>query len=64
MVRGRRVATGDVTLKLIAALTNHGTPGRREKPFVTSQNAITNGGVMQGDAMVLAPVRHSPTMER
>ena len=46
------VATGDVTLKLIAALTNHGTRPQ-ENPSVTSQNAITNGGVMQGDAMVL-----------
>ena len=30
--QGQVVATGDVTLKLIAALTNHGTRGRR-KPF-------------------------------
>ncbi len=28
-------------------------PGRRKTLSVTSQNAITNGGVMQGDAMVL-----------
>ncbi len=50
--QGQVVATGDVTLKLIAALTNHGTR-RRKTLSVTSQNAITNGGVMQGDAMVL-----------
>ncbi|EFC3508498.1 Contact-dependent inhibitor A, partial [Escherichia coli] len=47
------VATGDVTLKLIAALTNHGTLAAGKTLSVTSQNAITNGGVMQGDAMVL-----------
>ncbi len=29
--QGQVVATGDVTLKLIAALTNHGTP--QENPF-------------------------------
>ncbi|HIB1319867.1 TPA: hemagglutinin repeat-containing protein, partial [Escherichia coli] len=44
---------GDVTLKLIAALTNHGTLAAGKTLSVTSQNAITNGGVMQGDAMVL-----------
>ncbi len=47
------MATGDVTLKLIAALTNHGTLAAGKTLSVTSQNAITNGGVMQGDAMVL-----------
>ncbi|HFI2492127.1 TPA: contact-dependent inhibition effector tRNA nuclease [Escherichia coli] len=51
--QGQVVATGDVTLKLIAALTNHGTLAAGETLSVTSQNAITNGGVMQGDAMVL-----------
>ncbi|HBC6557378.1 TPA: contact-dependent inhibition effector tRNA nuclease [Escherichia coli] len=51
--QGQVVATGDVTLKLIAALTNHGTLATGKTLSVTSQNAITNGGVMQGDAMVL-----------
>ncbi|HDJ9831461.1 TPA: hemagglutinin repeat-containing protein, partial [Escherichia coli] len=51
--QGQVVATGDVTLKLIAALTNHGTLAAGKNLSVTSQNAITNGGVMQGDAMVL-----------
>ncbi|XCP98744.1 contact-dependent inhibition effector tRNA nuclease [Escherichia coli] len=51
--QGQEVATGDVTLKLIAALTNHGTLAAGKTLSVTSQNAITNGGVMQGDAMVL-----------
>ncbi|MGR6067987.1 contact-dependent inhibition effector tRNA nuclease [Escherichia coli] len=51
--QGQVVATGDVTLKLISALTNHGTLAAGKTLSVTSQNAITNGGVMQGDAMVL-----------
>ncbi|ENK3391821.1 contact-dependent inhibition effector tRNA nuclease [Escherichia coli] len=51
--QGQVVATGDVTLKLIAALTNQGTLAAGKTLSVTSQNAITNGGVMQGDAMVL-----------
>ncbi|HFI4662584.1 TPA: contact-dependent inhibition effector tRNA nuclease [Escherichia coli] len=51
--QGQVVATGDVTLKRIAALTNHGTLAAGKTLSVTSQNAITNGGVMQGDAMVL-----------
>ena len=51
--QGQVVATGDVTLKLIAALTNHGTLAAGKTLSVTSQNAITNGSVMQGDAMVL-----------
>lgn len=51
--QGQVVATGDITLKLIAALTNHGTLAAGKTLSVTSQNAITNGGVMQGDAMVL-----------
>ncbi|EKF5957164.1 filamentous hemagglutinin N-terminal domain-containing protein, partial [Escherichia coli] len=51
--QGQVVATGDVTLKLIAALTNNGTLAAGKTLSVTSQNAITNGGVMQGDAMVL-----------
>ncbi|RAX93487.1 contact-dependent inhibition effector tRNA nuclease [Escherichia coli] len=51
--QGQVVATGDVTLKLIAALTNHGTLAAGKTLSVTSQNAITNGGGMQGDAMVL-----------
>ncbi|EGO0724752.1 Contact-dependent inhibitor A, partial [Escherichia coli] len=48
------VATGDVTLKLVAALTNHGTLAAGKTLSVTSQNAVTNGGVMQGDAMMLS----------
>lgn len=51
--QGQVVATGDVTLKLIAALTNYGTLAAGKTLSVTSQNAITNGGVVQGDAMVL-----------
>ncbi|MCD4052060.1 contact-dependent inhibition effector tRNA nuclease [Escherichia coli] len=51
--QGQVVATGDVTLKLIAALTNYGTLAAGKTLSVTSQNAVTNGGVMQGDAMVL-----------
>ncbi|HHU9312241.1 TPA: hemagglutinin repeat-containing protein, partial [Escherichia coli] len=51
--QGQVVATGDVTLKLIAVLTNYGTLAAGKTLSVTSQNAITNGGVMQGDAMVL-----------
>ncbi|EFE3413308.1 filamentous hemagglutinin N-terminal domain-containing protein [Escherichia coli] len=51
--QGQVVATGDVTLKLIAALTNYGTLAAGKTLSVTSQNAITNGGVMLGDAMVL-----------
>ncbi|WP_096260620.1 contact-dependent inhibition effector tRNA nuclease [Escherichia coli] len=51
--QGQVVATGDVTLKLISALTNYGTLAAGKTLSVTSQNAITNGGVMQGDAMVL-----------
>ncbi len=51
--QGQVVATGDVTLKLIAALTNYGTLAAGKTLSVTSQNVITNGGVMQGDAMVL-----------
>ncbi|ENB0837965.1 contact-dependent inhibition effector tRNA nuclease [Escherichia coli] len=52
--QGQVVATGDVTLKLIAALTNHGTLATGKTLSVTSQNAVTNGGVMQGDAMMLS----------
>nr|EEZ2505725.1 glycohydrolase toxin TNT-related protein [Escherichia coli] len=52
--QGQVVATGDVTLKLIAALTNHGTLAAGKTLSVTSQNAVTNGGVMQGDAMMLS----------
>ncbi|EFA5946316.1 filamentous hemagglutinin N-terminal domain-containing protein, partial [Escherichia coli] len=44
--QGQVVATGDVTLKLIAALTNYGTLAAGKTLSVTSQNAITNGGVM------------------
>ncbi|HCP6125588.1 TPA: hemagglutinin repeat-containing protein, partial [Escherichia coli] len=51
--QGQVVATGDVTLKLIAVLTNYGTLAAGKTLSVTSQNAITNGGVMLGDAMVL-----------
>ncbi|ELM5997052.1 contact-dependent inhibition effector tRNA nuclease [Escherichia coli] len=52
--QGQVVATGDVTLKLIAALTNYGTLAAGKTLSVTSQNAITNGGVMQGDAIMLS----------
>lgn len=62
--QGQVVATGDVTLKLIAALTNHGTwpqgkpfPSRRKMPSPTAVSCR----VMPWCSV---PERHSPTMER
>ncbi|HAU4366742.1 TPA: filamentous hemagglutinin N-terminal domain-containing protein [Citrobacter amalonaticus] len=52
--RGQVVALGDATLKLITALTNTGTLAAGRTLSVTSQNAVTNSGVMQGNAIVLS----------
>lgn len=52
--RGQVVALGDTTLKLITALTNAGTLAAGRTLSVTSQNAVTNSGVMQGNAIVLS----------
>lgn len=52
--RGQVVALGDATLKLITALTNTGTLAAGKTLSVTSQNAVANSGVMQGNAIVLS----------
>lgn len=52
--RGQVVALGDATLKLITALTNTGTLAAGKTLSVTSQNAVTNSGVMQGNAIALS----------
>jgi len=52
--RGQVVALGDATLKMITALTNTGTLAAGKTLSVTSQNAITNSGVMQGNAIALS----------
>ncbi|WP_345769082.1 hemagglutinin repeat-containing protein [Citrobacter amalonaticus] len=52
--RGQVVALGDATLKLITALTNSGTLAAGKTLSVTSQNAFTNSGVMQGNAIALS----------
>ncbi|KFB99277.1 putative heme utilization/adhesion exoprotein [Trabulsiella guamensis ATCC 49490] len=52
--RGQVVALGNATLKLISALTNTGTLAAGQALSVTSQNAITNSGVMQGNALALS----------
>lgn len=52
--RGQVVALGDATLKLITALTNSGTLAAGQNLSVTSQNAVTNSGVMQGNAIALS----------
>ncbi|MET5959611.1 hemagglutinin repeat-containing protein [Citrobacter amalonaticus] len=52
--RGQVVALGDATLKLMTALTNTGTLAAGRTLSVTSQNAVTNSGVMQGNAIVLS----------
>ncbi|MDM2736342.1 hemagglutinin repeat-containing protein [Citrobacter sp. Ct235] len=52
--RGQVVALGDATLKLITALTNTGTLAAGRTLSVTSQNAVTNNGVMQGNAITLS----------
>ncbi len=51
-------------LKLIAALTNHGTLAAGKTLCVTSQNAITNGGVMRRVMpWCSVPERRSPALE-
>lgn len=52
--RGQVVALGDATLKLITALANTGTLAAGRTLSVTSQNAVTNSGVMQGNAITLS----------
>lgn len=52
--RGQVVALGDTTLKLLTALTNSGTLAAGKTLSVTSQNAVTNSGVMQGNAIALS----------
>lgn len=52
--RGQVVALGDATLKLITAFTNTGTLAAGRTLSVTSQNAVTNNGVMQGNAITLS----------
>jgi filamentous hemagglutinin len=52
--RGQVVALGDTTLKLISVLTHTGTLAAGKTLSVTSQNAVTNSGVMQGNAIVLS----------
>lgn len=52
--RGQVVALGDTTLKLITALANTGTLAAGRTLSVTSQNAVTNNGVMQGNAITLS----------
>ena len=52
--RGQVVVLGDATLKLITALANTGTLAAGRTLSVTSQNAVTNSGVMQGNAITLS----------
>ncbi|EPM0022241.1 hemagglutinin repeat-containing protein [Citrobacter farmeri] len=51
---GQVVALGDTTLKLTTALANTGTLAAGRTLSVTSQNAVTNNGVMQGNAITLS----------
>ncbi|HFQ8226987.1 TPA: hemagglutinin repeat-containing protein [Citrobacter freundii] len=55
--RGQVVALGDTTLKLTTALANTGTLAAGRTLSVTSQNAVTNNGVMQGNAITLSAGR-------
>ena len=52
--RGQVVSLGDATLKLVNALVNTGTLAAGKTLSVSSQNAITNSGVIQGDAIALS----------
>ncbi|WNJ36950.1 hemagglutinin repeat-containing protein [Enterobacter hormaechei subsp. hormaechei] len=52
--RGQVVSLGDATLKLINALVNTGTLAAGKTLSVSSQNAITNSGVIQGNAIALS----------
>ncbi|WP_457946583.1 hemagglutinin repeat-containing protein [Enterobacter mori] len=51
---GQVVSLGDATLKLVNALVNTGTLAAGKTLSVSSQNAITNSGVIQGNAIVLS----------
>nr|WP_304605618.1 filamentous hemagglutinin N-terminal domain-containing protein [Lelliottia sp. RWM.1] len=51
--RGLVVALGDTTLKLINALSNNATLAAGKTLSVTSQNAVTNNRLMQGNSIVL-----------
>ncbi|HEG1709181.1 TPA: contact-dependent inhibition effector 16S rRNA endonuclease [Enterobacter cloacae] len=52
--RGDVVSLGDTTLKLVNALVNTGTLAAGKTLSVSSQNAMTNSGVMQGNAIALS----------
>ncbi|MCR1002359.1 MAG: hemagglutinin repeat-containing protein [Enterobacter cloacae] len=52
--RGDVVSLGDATLKLVNALANTGTLAAGKTLSVSSQNAMTNSGVMQGNAIALS----------
>ncbi|MDF2525856.1 MAG: Contact-dependent inhibitor [Enterobacter mori] len=51
---GQVVSLGDATLKLVNALVNTGTLAAGKTLSVSSQNAITNSGVIQGNAIALS----------
>ena len=52
--RGQVVSLGDATLKLVNTLVNTGTLAAGKTLSVSSQNAITNSGVIQGNAIALS----------
>ncbi|HAT8032279.1 TPA: hypothetical protein GF039_08190 [Citrobacter rodentium] len=52
--RGQVVALGDATLKLVNALTNSGTLAAGKTLSITSQNAIANSKVIQGNSVNLS----------
>ncbi|WP_421511064.1 hemagglutinin repeat-containing protein [Enterobacter sp. JS8-1] len=51
---GQVVSLGDATLKLVNALVNTGTLAAGRTLSLSSQNAITNSGVIQGNAIALS----------
>ncbi|WP_305038496.1 MULTISPECIES: hemagglutinin repeat-containing protein [unclassified Enterobacter cloacae complex] len=51
---GAVVSLGDATLKLINAFANTGTLAAGKTLAVSSQNAMTNSGVMQGNAIAFS----------
>lgn len=51
---GQVVSLGDATLKLVNALVNTGTLAAGKTLSVSSQNTITNSGVIQGNAIALS----------
>ncbi|WP_437748761.1 hemagglutinin repeat-containing protein [Enterobacter mori] len=51
---GQVVSLGDATLKLVNALVNSGTLAAGRTLSVSSQNTITNSGVIQGNAIALS----------